>query len=392
VRDAVETLTQSVPVTRACEVFGFARSTLYRLRRPSKPKPNSRRQSSRALTPDEKESVHQLLNGERFQDLSPRQVYGTLLDEGEYYCSISSMYRILREHDEVKERRRQRSHPQYQRPELLATAPNQLWSWDITWLKGPNRWQFFYLYVILDVFSRYVTGWMLAEQESGVLAEQLIAETCRKQAVEREQLTLHADRGAPMTSQTVGQLLEDLGVAKSHSRPHTADDNPFSEAQFKTLKYRPDYPQRFDSIDHARTWANAFFDWYNNHHRHSSLGLMTPATVHYGLADQFSAQRQEVLQAAYEAHPERFVKGMPAPPRVPEAVWINPPLNFDRGSIAETLAHTEAIPAVTGDPSGAQAVSRVGSCWPTCAALDSGEHRTIMACGWDCRNDRATPQ
>ncbi len=269
--------------------------------------------------------MRDLLDSERFQDLAPRQVYATLLDEGTYLCSVSTMYRILREHGEVRERRRQRIHPVYTRPELLATAPNQVWSWDITWLKGPARWQHFYLYAILDIFSRFVTGWMIAEREGGDLAEHLIAQSCQKQAVQRDQLILHADRGAPMKSAPVANLLEQLGVTKSHSRPHTANDNAFSEAQFKTLKYRPDYPQRFDSIEHARKWARDFFNWYNHQHRHNSLGLMTPATLHAGLADDLSAQRQEVLQAAYQTHPERFVAGKPKPPCVPDAVWINPP-------------------------------------------------------------------
>ena len=389
-KEAVASLKGRVPTTRACQALRFSRSTLYRLQKPQAHKPKPARRSPRALGVEEKAKVREVLNSERFVDLSPRQVYGTLLDEGTYHCSISSMYRILNEHEEVKERRRQRVHPQYKRPELLATGPNQVWSWDITWLKGSSKWQFFYLYVILDIFSRYVTGWMLAEQESGDLAEQLIAETCRKQEIEREQLTLHADRGAPMTSQTVAQLLEDLGVAKSHSRPHTSDDNPFSEAQFKTLKYRPDYPQRFDDLKHARVWAASFFDWYNHQHRHSSLGLMTPATVHFGLADQLTAQRQQVLQAAYAAHPERFVKGMPMPPRVPEAVWINPP-QAESTILIETDNQTEAIPAIIGELNGAQTVSRV-DVFATCEALDAGEHRAIIPCGWDGRNNLPTLQ
>jgi putative transposase len=352
-RAAVEELAQSIPMAQACAAFGFARSTLYRLRQPPTAQPGEkthRRRSGRGLTADEQEAVYRLLDSERFCDLSPYQVYATLLDEGQYYCSISTMYRILRQHGEVQERRRQRPRPQYRRPELLATAPNQVWSWDITWLKGPHRWQHFYLYVILDVFSRYVPGWMLAEQESAQLAEHLIAQTCGKQGIEREKLTLHADRGAPMTAQTVAQLLEDLGVAKSHSRPYTPDDNPFSESQFKTLKYRPDYPQRFDSLDHARDWARTFFDWYNHHHHHSGIGLMTPATVHCGRADQLSAQRRQVLQAAYAAHPERFVKGLPIPSSLPDAVWINPP-----------VTHSPTSPAVDAVLPGAQPGSRVSA-------------------------------
>jgi putative transposase len=279
----------------------------------------------------EKETVHDVLNSARFQDQAPHQVYGTLLDEGIYYCSISTMYRILHEQSAVQERRQQRQHPHYTRPELLATGPNQLWSWDITKLRGAVTWSYFYLYVILDVFSRYVVGWLVAAGESADLAEQLIAASCRKQEIDRGQLTLHADRGPAMIAKSVAQLLIDLNVVKSHSRPYTPDDNPFSEAQFKTMKYRPDYPARFGSLADACTWARRFFHWYNNEHRHSSLGLMTPATVHYDQATALTAQRQATLSAAYEAHPERFVKGPPQPPTLPPAVWINPPRSDDQG-------------------------------------------------------------
>jgi putative transposase len=391
-KDVIKAVGDAVPVNKMCDALGFPRSTLYRLRKPASPQVSQPRRSVRALSEAEKATVREVLNSERFADLAPRQVYGTLLDEGAYYCSVSTMYRILGEHDEVNERRQQRTHPIYTRPELLATAPNQVWSWDITWLRGPGKWQHFYLYVILDVFSRYVVGWLLAEEEAGHLAEQLIAETCRKQGIERDQLTLHADRGAPMTSQTVAQLLEELGVAKSHSRPHTSDDNPFSEAQFKTMKYQPDYPERFDNLAQARQWAAAFFDWYNNHHHHSNLGLMTPATVHWCLDEQLTVQRQQVLHAAYAAHPERFVKGTPLPPQLPDAVWINPPGSGAQSAHTETATHTEAIPALPGNPSGAQAVSRVGGSLPTCEALDAAEHRTIIAERWDSRNDERALQ
>lgn len=325
---ATEALATQIPVTRACDVLAFPRSSLYRSRRPPVTKEAVTRPTpARALQPEEKETVRDLLNSERFCDRSPYQVYATLLDEGHYYCSISTMYRILREHDEVRERRDQRRHPSYSKPELLATAPNQLWSWDITKLKGPATWQLFYLYVVLDVFSRYVVGWLIAERESGELARLLITESYQKQGVDPEQLTLHADRGPTMTSQSLAQLLGKLGVVKSHSRPYTPDDNPFSEAHFRTMKYRPDYPARFGSLVDAQSWAREFFPWYNNEHRHSSLGLMTPATVHYGRAAALTAQRQATLHAAYEAHPERFVKGLPQPPALPEAVWINPPVS-----------------------------------------------------------------
>lgn len=330
-REATEALAAHIPVTQACDALAFSRSSLYRSRQPAvKKEAGTRPTPARALSPEEKETVRDLLNSERFCDHSPYQVYATLLDEGSYHCSISTMYRILREHDEVHERRDQRQHPAYSKPELLATAPNQLWSWDITKLKGPATWQLFYLYVVLDVFSRYVVGWLLAEKESSDLARVLVAESYQKQRVNPEQLTLHADRGPAMIAQSLAQLLGKLGVSKSHSRPYTPNDNPFSEAQFKTMKYRPDYPARFDSLTHAQNWARDFFCWYNNEHRHSSLGLMTPATVHYGQAAALTAQRQLALRAAYEVHPERFVKGPPQPPELPQAVWINPPASEKR--------------------------------------------------------------
>jgi putative transposase len=252
-------------------------------------------------------------------------VYGTLLDEGIYHCHWRTMYRILEEHDEVRERRDQCRRPVAPKPALEATGPNQLWSWDITQLKGPNGIQY-YLYVIIDVFSRYVVGWMIARQESAELAEKLISETCAKQGIEPDQLTLHADRGSAMRSKTVAQLLIDLGVAKSHSRPYTPTDNAYSEAHFKTLKYRPDYPDEFEGMLQARHWARDFFGWYNQEHRHTGLGLMTPATVHYGQVESVKQKRQQVLDAAYAAHPERFVGGRPTPPQLPREVWINQPM------------------------------------------------------------------
>lgn len=245
--------------------------------------------------------------------------------KGNITCSIRTMYRILDENQEVKERRNQLSHPVYQKPELLATAPNQVWSWDITKLLGPAKWTYFYLYVILDIFSRYVVGWMIAPAESAALAEKLIKETCAKQNIEKWQLTIHADRGSSMRSRPVALLLADLGVTKTHSRPYTSDDNPFSESQFKTLKYRPDFPDRFASILEARAFNRTFFGWYNHDHRHSGIGLMTPESVHYGRAQDIHAQRARVLAAAHAATPERFVRGAPRPPEMPTAAWINPP-------------------------------------------------------------------
>jgi putative transposase len=375
-------------VTSACAALDFPRSTLYWLRQPAMPSVVvPERHSLRGLTPVEKETVRDLLNSERFCDSTPRQVYATLLDEGVYHCHWRTLYRILDEYGEVRERRNQLCHPVYKKPELLATGPNQVWSWDITRLRGAVKWSHYYLYVVIDIFSRYIVGWLIAQQESEALARQLISESCRTQQVEQGQLTLHADRGAPMIAKTMEQMLDDLGVGKSHSRPHTSNDNPFSEAQFKTMKYRPDYPERFGSIEDARMWARIFIDWYNHEHRHTGLALMAPATVHYDLATQVTEKRQQVLQAAYAQHPERFVKGVPIPPQLPEAVWINPPLNSGDRIMTETDTQTEAMPAITGASPGAQAGSRVGGCLPTCEALDPDEHRVIIACGWHCRND-----
>jgi len=323
---AVEELVRHIPLRRACDALGLSRSRWYRSRQPaSKPAARSYPTPARALSPSEEETALAVLNSERFADCSPRTVYAHLLDEGVYLCHWRTMYRILAEYDAVRERRNQLQRPAYAQPELLATAPNQLWSWDITKLRGPRKWVYYYLYVILDVFSRYVVGWLLADCESADLAEHLIAESCHKQGIQRSQLTLHADRGGPMIANTVAQLLANLGVGKTHSRPHTPNDNPFSESQFKTMKYRPDYPDRFAGQEEALAWARRFFPWYNHEHRHSGLGLMTPATIHYGLDAELTAYRQAVLLTAYEKHPERFVKGPPTPPQVPQAVWINPP-------------------------------------------------------------------
>ena len=281
--------------------------------------------SPRALPPAEKAEVRQVLNSERFADQPAREVYATLLDEGTYLCSWRTMYRILDENQEVRERRNQLRHPHYAKPELLATQPNQLWSWDITKLLGPTKWTYYYLYNILDVFSRYSVGWLLAERESASLAEELIAATCVRQSIPPGQLTIHADRGSSMTSKPVALLMADLGVTKTHSRPYVSNDNPFSESQFKTLKYRPDYPERFGCQLDARTWAAEFFRWYNYEHHHSALSLLTPADVHFGRAQTILDQRQQVLHAAFQKNPERFVKGPSAPAPLPPAVWINPP-------------------------------------------------------------------
>jgi putative transposase len=280
--------------------------------------------SPRALTIEERETVRGVLNSERFADQAPASVYATLLDEEIYVGSVSTMYRILRHKGEVKERR-QRSKLQYAKPELLATGPNQLWSWDITKLLGPQKWTYYYLYVIMDVFSRYVVGWMIAPRETAALAEEFIAQTCRKQNIEPGQLTIHADRGSAMTSKPVAFLLADMGVTKTHSRPHVSNDNPYSEAQFKTLKYRPDFPGRFGSIQDARVFCQTFFDWYNQQHRHSGIAMMTPENVHCGRTDQIVAVRQRTLTNAYRRNPERFVLKQPVHVALPTAAWINPP-------------------------------------------------------------------
>jgi putative transposase len=273
----------------------------------------------------ERAEVRAILNSERFADQSPRQVYAELLEEGQYVCDWRAMYRILAEHQEVRERRNQLQHPRVEKPQLVARGPNQLWSWDITKLRGPAKWHHYYLYVMLDVFSRFVVGWLLAEVESERLAQQLITESYLKQEIEAGDLGIHADRGAAMRAKTVNQLMKDLEVCKSHSRPPTPTDNPYSESQFKTMKYRPDYPDRFSSRGFALDWCRDFFGWYNFEHHHSGLGLLTPAVVHYDLVDQVQAQRQQVLRTAYDRHPERFVKGQPVPPALPQEVWINQP-------------------------------------------------------------------
>jgi putative transposase len=321
---SVEALAPTLNLATACNVLNVPRSSLYRQRQPKGGAP-LKSEPTRALSHSERQQVRQTLDSDRFADCAPRQVYAALLDEGQYLCSPRTMYRILAENCEIRERRNQLRHPNYAKPELLATGPNQVWSWDITKMLGPTKWTYFYLYVVLDIFSRYVVGWLLAERESSRLAEELIGESCVKQNIQSHQLTLHADRGSTMLAKPLALLMSDLGVTKSHSRPHVSNDNPFSESQFKTMKYRPDYPARFGCLPDARLWARAFFTWYNHHHYHSALGLLTPAVVHYGRATHVLTARQQVLQQAYQRHPDRFVKGFPTQPALPSAVWINPP-------------------------------------------------------------------
>ena len=310
----------------ACQAVGRARATYYQHSRPADPRPpGTRRRSPRALVSAEVSQVLELLHSERFIDMAPAEVYATLLDEGQYLASVSSMYRILRSVGEVHERRRQATHPARVKPELVAQRPNQVWSWDITKLHGPAKWTYYHLYVIIDIYSRQVVGWMVASRESSVLAERLLAETIRRHGVDPAQLTIHADNGSSMASKPVALLLADLGVTKSHSRPHVSNDNPYSEAQFKTLKYRPDFPRQFGSLEDARSFCQQFFAWYNGVHRHSGIGFHTPADVHYGRALGRRTFRAQVLATAYAAHPNRFVRKPPEPPRLPGAAWINRP-------------------------------------------------------------------
>ena len=323
-----EDLSTWVGTSDACGALGIARATYYRHRHSSgldKPQSSCRRISPRALSAEQHQDMLDELHCPRFVDQAPRQVFAGLLDEGKYICSVRTMYRILEQEGEVRERRNQLRHPVYKKPELLATGPNEVWSWDITKLLGPVKWTYFYLYVILDIFSRYVVGWMVAERESANLAKHLIEETCCKQEIVPGQLMLHSDRGSPMKAQSLAKLLGTLGVTKSYSRPHVSDDNPFSESQFKTLKYRPDFPKRFGSIQDALQFCRHFFEWYNQHHYHSALALLTPEDVHYGRAERVITERQKVLTRFYEAHPERFVNGPPKHPALAAEVWINPP-------------------------------------------------------------------
>jgi len=320
---AVGELAAAVGTQAACRALGVSRATVYRRRRPGLPRA-PRPRPLRALAETERHAILAVLHHPRFIDLAPAEIYATLLDEGRYLGSLRTMYRVLAAAQEVRERRNQLRHVA-SKPELLATHPNEVWSWDITKLLGPAKWTYYYLYVILDIFSRYAVGWMIAHRESAALAERLIAATCEKQEILPAQLTIHADRGSSMTSKPVALLLADLGVTRTHSRPHVSNDNPFSEAQFKTLKYRPEFPDQFGSLEAARAFCHPFFTWYNTAHRHGGIGLLTPAMVHYGQAERVRAQRANVLAAAYAAHPERFVRQLPQPPALPAAVWINPP-------------------------------------------------------------------
>ena len=335
--DAVTQLASLIGTRAACRATGRPQASYYRRHRQSPPPPplhgpkRAPRPQPRALGEAERAGVRAVLNSEDFVDQAPAAVYHQLLDEGVYLCSPSTMYRILRRHGEVRERRRHATHPAHAKPELLATAPNTVWSWDITRLRGPAKRVFYHLYSIIDVYSRYTVGWMVAAREDEHLAERLIADTLAKQNIPPGTLTIHADRGSSMTSRTVAQLLSDLGVDRSHSRPRISNDNPFSEAQFKTLKYRPDFPDRFTSIEAARAHVQAFFRWYNTEHRHSGVAWHTPHDVHYGHVEAVRAARADTLAAAYARHPERFVRKPPQPPVIPTTVWINQPAPEEPG-------------------------------------------------------------
>ncbi len=339
---AIEAVTATGETSALCQGVGVSRASLYRRRQPERPAtPRAPRASSaRALVPAERQAVLDVLHSERFVDQSPAEVHATLLEEQTYLCSMRTMYRVLAEADEVRERRDQARHPAYAKPELVATAPNQIWSWDITKLKGPVKYLYFSLYVILDLFSRYVVGWMVARYESARLAQRLIEATCVKQGITPHQLTIHADRGAPMRSKLVAELCTDLGIDTTHSRPRVSNDNPFSEAQFRTFKYRPEFPDRFGSIEHARAIGHDLFAWYNDAHHHSGLSYLTPADVHYGRAATILDVRHRTRLAAYAAHPERFVQGPPRADTLPEAVWINPPAKTTRQDAPGTMIVT----------------------------------------------------
>lgn len=322
-----EELAVSMDIDTVCSSLGVSRATFYRHQATPDPKPRPPRRRSApswALSEQERAQVLEVLHLPRFVDKAPAEVYATLLDEGKYLCSERTMYRILASQGEVRERRNQLRRPPAAKPELVARAPNQVWSWDITKLKTSERRAFFALYVVMDIFSRYVVGWSIVEREDADVARALIEGCCDKHGIVPDQLTLHADRGSAMTSKTLAELLVDLGVARSHSRPHVSNDNPFSEAQFKTVKYRPDYPERFGSIEETRAYCHDLFEWYNQEHRHAGIGLLTPADVHFDRSAEVVEKRRHVLHAAYNAHPERFSRP-PEPPRPPNEVWINQP-------------------------------------------------------------------
>lgn len=311
---------------KACRLVGKPRATLYRQRtpkavdRPALPRPAP----PNALTSTERRAVMDVLHAPDYIDLPVPQIWARELDAGSYLCSMSTMYRLLREHGETIDRRGQTAHPKRVKPELMAEEPNVVWSWDITRLRGPTRGDWFFLYMLVDIFSRYVPGWLVATVEAEELAEQLIAAAVARERIGADQLTIHADRGAPMIAKSVAELLADLRIGKSHGRPRVSNDNPYSEALFKTVKYCPEFPGSFDSVGDAHGFCGRFVDYYNHEHRHSAIGYHTPASVHFGTAPQIREQRAVTLDAAYAANPQRFSRP-PTPPRLPTVAWINPP-------------------------------------------------------------------
>ena len=329
---AISSASPVLGLRSACNAIGLPRATFYRRLRTQGNVPATGFKSHRALSTEERQRALDHLHAERFVDKAPAEVYSILLDEGAYLCSVRTMYRILDQAQEVKDRRRQRSTRNYKKPELLATAPNQVWSWDITKLKGPMKWNYFYLYVIIDIFSRYVVGWMVADRENSIHATNLIGTTAERQSIVPGTLTLHSDRGAPMKSKTTSQLLADLSITKSLSRPSISNDNPYSEAHFKTVKHNPWFPEYFGSIQDATSYCRMFFNWYNNEHRHSGISFVTPYQLHYGLAQAIIEDRKKALNVAYELHPERFVNKPPTPAKLPSEAWINPPARSEEAT------------------------------------------------------------
>lgn len=377
--DLIEELDDpAVPIVLACDALGVSRATIYRSTRPSSPpRPHSRARSPRRISDEERAEVLDALHSPEFANQPPHEVYATLLSRGVYLASVRSMYRLLAERGETQERRNQRRALVHPKPSLMATAPNQIWTWDITKLATSAVGVFLHAYVIINLFSRYVVGWMVAAKECKHLAAQLFAETIARHDIEPG-LTVHADRGSAMKSDTLAQLLATLGVERSFSRPHVSDDNAFSEAQFKTLKYQPDYPGRFLGEVHARGWLAPFFGWHNDEHHHSGLALFTPADVFFGRVDQVRAVRQAALDEAYQAHPERFPRGAPRAALPPSEVSINPVMSNavpvgDDDLIADPLAGKDLLgheasapktspssarlPALTSGPSQRAAIS-----------------------------------
>jgi putative transposase len=330
----VNNLSEKIGTKTACDVFGLPRSTYYYQLEPEVQVdfPSKRKSPNFAYSQQEKQEILNIMNSDIYLDQTPYEIYASQLDEGNYLCSIRTLYRILDENNQVKERRNIKRTNTYQKPELLATQPNQVWSWDITKLKGPQKWTYFYLYVIIDIFSRYVVGWLVAFREKSSLAHKLIKETYERQNIEQGQLTIHADRGSSMKSKPVAFLLSDLGVTKSHSRPYVSNDNPYSESQFKTMKYRPDFPDNFNCIAAAREFCRNFFGWYNTKHYHSGIGFLTPESVHYGFAEKILLNRKDVLLQAFEKNPQRFRNKRPVLKNLLKSVWINKPENIEKRS------------------------------------------------------------